>query len=493
MADSWEPILLSAKVFGHISQGLYRTPAGAIKELISNAFDADATLTRIHTDFPRFETLSCEDNGIGMSSVEFKRLMNRGIGASYKRDSSSGETKVHRRPLIGRLGLGILSLAQICTEFDVIAHHKDSKSAFRATIQFLPYTREEMDRITESAEDNIEGGKYNIELEEYDSSKQGLKIFTAHLREQFRKRMKSTLQSSANKRLVGSIRPYKTFDEFLAAIYNPFELTLSLNACADYDQLVFGLALAPPLPLVEGRNLALNLPMVRERQATLKNYDFEVQVDNCTLAHPVYLPSDRDGHTAMQCHLKDEEVEEFELIDGAWKEKCKVKKHNVAVEKSDVTFRLYELEYSKPNVAGRPLAFNGYLVQQIGRLYPRDIQGILIRLNNVAIGKYDSTMMEYPRAEGPRYSMVSGELFILRGFDDALNIDRDSFNELHPHYIRTQAYIHNLLHDLLFPETWEEEKKRNRKRREKAERATRRQFLQSYRKITGEKIGRASC
>src|SRR5271156_3637023 len=148
MSDTWQPIFLSAKVFGHLSQGLYRTPAGAIKELVSNSFDADATLVRIHTSFPRFETFSCEDNGTGMSREEFLRLMNRGIGSSYKRSSTIGFTPEHQRPLIGRLGLGILSLAQVCTRFEILSHHEASKTAFRATIEFPPYTRQEMDKIS---------------------------------------------------------------------------------------------------------------------------------------------------------------------------------------------------------------------------------------------------------------------------------------------------------------------------------------------------------
>src|SRR5712692_9456404 len=119
MASTWQPIYLSAKVFGHLSQGLYRTPAGAIKELISNSFDADARLVRIHTDFPRFETFSCEDNGTGMSREEFLRLMDRGIGNSYKRASAQNNTDILKRPFIGRLGLGILSLAQVCTRFEI--------------------------------------------------------------------------------------------------------------------------------------------------------------------------------------------------------------------------------------------------------------------------------------------------------------------------------------------------------------------------------------
>src|SRR5580658_10029386 len=108
MPETWKPIYLSAKVFGHLSRGLYRTPAGAIKELISNSFDADATLVRIHTGFPRFETFSCEDDGSGMSVDEFQRLMNRGIGSSYKRASTNAVTEKYKRPPIGRLGLGIL-------------------------------------------------------------------------------------------------------------------------------------------------------------------------------------------------------------------------------------------------------------------------------------------------------------------------------------------------------------------------------------------------
>src|SRR5579864_1781230 len=154
MSQAWQPIYLSAKVFGHLAQGLYRTPAGAIKELISNSFDADATLVRIHTGFPRFETFSCEDNGTGMSRDEFQRLMNRGIGSSYKRSSSALVTEVYKRPLIGRLGLGILSLAQICTRFEILSHHSGTETAFRATIQFPPYTRKEMDKIAKRLSDD---------------------------------------------------------------------------------------------------------------------------------------------------------------------------------------------------------------------------------------------------------------------------------------------------------------------------------------------------
>jgi len=492
MSQAWQPIYLSAKVFGHLAQGLYRTPAGAIKELISNSFDADATLVRIHTGFPRFETFSCEDNGTGMSRDEFQRLMNRGIGSSYKRSSSALVTEVYKRPLIGRLGLGILSLAQICTRFEILSHHSGTETAFRATIQFPPYTRKEMDKIAKRLSDDnddeqIHGGQYQISEEHYDSTKHGLRVFTKYLRESFRKRMRA-LQHFANKKTFGTSEPYKTFNTLLDAIYSPSKRVQSLNLLSDYDQLLFGLALASPLPFIEDRNVVVPIPMIRNRQAELRKFNFQVQADNLSLANPVCLPSDREGHTAKQCKLTGSDKKSFQLVDGPAKESCSVVQHRVAVADSDLQFNLYELRYSNENVAGSPLDFNGYLFQQTGRLYPRDIQGVLVRLSNVAIGKYDNSMLTYPYAEGPRYSMVSSELFVQRGFEDALNIDRDSFNELHPHYIRVQSYVHSLLHDLIFPETWSEEKERNKARRDNVAKARESSFVERYRRTTGDTI-----
>jgi hypothetical protein len=482
---AWKPIILSAKVFGHISQGLYRTPAGAIKELVSNAYDADATIVRIHTDFPRFETFSCEDNGRGMSRNEFIRLMERGIGNSAKRSDDAEFSEIHQRPLIGRLGLGILSLAQICTQFEIVSHHRQTESAFRVIIKFPPYTREEMDSLSRSTK-VIKGGEYLVSELTFDQKSQGVKIFTKNIREQFRKRLRSSLSlSHAN---VKSVRPYKTFDQFINTIYHMKKPVASLNLRSEYDQLLFGLALAPPIPLIENRNAALYLPTVRRRQSQAKKYDFQLQVDNLNLLNPVCLPSDKDGHGALSCRIGPPKARKFEIKDGSFRDTLEINQYAVSVEKSDVTFQFYEIEYNSANVAGRPLAFSGYLFQQVGRLYPRDIQGVLIRLHNVAIGKYDNSMLTYPYAEGPRYSMISSEIFVNDGFDDALNIDRDSFNELHPHYVRTQAYLHALLHELIFPETWTEEKRRNRRRREKAAKQKERSFFQHYGEVTGQSI-----
>jgi hypothetical protein len=298
----------------------------------------------------------------------------------------------------------------------------------------------------------------------------------------------TSLARFGNKIVFNKTGPYSTFDKFLETIYNPKINIKSLNLLSDYDQLLFGLALAAPLPFLKERNIAVHLPIVSARQEILKKFDFRVEVDNMILANPVSLPFDRAGHQASQCHIGSSKKQPFDMEDGPVKEKQTVLQHSVSVAGSDEKFNLYELSYSNKEVAGSPLEFNGYLFQQTGRLYPRDIQGVLVRLGNVAIGKYDNAMMTYPYAEGPRYSMISSEIFVQRGFEDALNIDRDSFNELHPHYMRAQAYVHSLLHGLIFPEGWGEEKRRNKQRRERVAEAAESRFVDSYSRTTGELI-----
>ena len=48
---------------GRITDGIYRQPASALRELITNAYDADATNVYVETDWPRFSRISVRDDG----------------------------------------------------------------------------------------------------------------------------------------------------------------------------------------------------------------------------------------------------------------------------------------------------------------------------------------------------------------------------------------------------------------------------------------------
>src|SRR3989344_5205208 len=54
------------RVFARITDGIYREPASALRELIANSYDADATEVRVFTDAPRFSKISVRDNGHGL-------------------------------------------------------------------------------------------------------------------------------------------------------------------------------------------------------------------------------------------------------------------------------------------------------------------------------------------------------------------------------------------------------------------------------------------
>lgn len=47
-------IRVHEKALAHLSRGLYRSPASALRELVSNAWDANATTVAINTNYPNF-------------------------------------------------------------------------------------------------------------------------------------------------------------------------------------------------------------------------------------------------------------------------------------------------------------------------------------------------------------------------------------------------------------------------------------------------------
>lgn len=491
LEPGWDKIQLAAKVIGHISQGMYRSPSGAIKELISNAYDAGATLVKIHTGFPRFAEFTCVDNGSGIEIEDFNRLMHGGIGDSQKDPSVLGPFD---RPIIGRLGVGMLSLAQVCSEFLLISHHAESETAFEATIRFPAYTREEIDKKKAEAEKSektyIESGTFKLSVIRYEKRDKGVKITSTYMRETFRKTMQQ-LEKLAYFQKHGTTRSYPTFADFVECITDQSALYFASR----YDLFLYGLALAAPLPYIEGlpkgddfEPVLLKIPELRALQDTLIKYNFAVEVDNMPLRRPLVLPSNKANVTAAKCSIfgKPEELE-FKLTDSAIVEIAKAKRYFLRVDGSPDQYQLYYFDYSS-RVNGRTIAFSGYIFTQTSRLFPKEFQGVLIRLRNIAISEYDGNLMTYPLAEGPRFSMLSSEIFVRSGLDDALKVDRDGFNTLDPHYLRLQAFLHSILHEEIFPGSWHEEKKRNFEKRETQKAARAKGFNDKLTKTTNSKL-----
>src|SRR5947209_3887896 len=95
--------------------GVYKPFVKAFKELISNAFDADADTVLV--DFTDdFSSVTVTDDGLGMNPWEFRNDFTR-IGGGSRRWAGDKTRKGRLR--IGSKGIGFLALARYCDRLKV--------------------------------------------------------------------------------------------------------------------------------------------------------------------------------------------------------------------------------------------------------------------------------------------------------------------------------------------------------------------------------------
>jgi HSP90 family molecular chaperone len=96
-SDSSSPVettlTTNERVLARITDGIYRQPASALRELISNAYDADAREVAILTDAPRFSSIVVRDDGFGLSPATLAHLI-KNIGGSAKRTQEGVKLEV---------------------------------------------------------------------------------------------------------------------------------------------------------------------------------------------------------------------------------------------------------------------------------------------------------------------------------------------------------------------------------------------------------------
>ena len=398
-------IQVHERALAHLSRGLYRSPASALRELVSNAWDANATRVDIDTNFPNFFQLSITDNGDGFTHGEFESLMRGGIGNSIKRTDSA--PLKYNRPTIGRLGIGMLGIAQICGSFIVSSKPKLGRP-FRARIKLYDLAKEKMDkkdselvheaRTTTADGQEVPGkivdvGTYDFEDVKLGIPAKGTAIIVDDVTPIFTLAFKDSLK----------FEEYKPVDkEWKKAVTGVLNKTSSLQVLGDYWRLLWELSAACPIPYFA--NDALPRGIVRERNEILASYNFSLFVDGRQLFKPIYLRGHPSGYTT-----------------------------NII---GPITRKIY----------GKTLTFSGYIAVQDGlQLKPDELRGILIRIKNVGIGYYDQSMLDFRSNEGPRSRWITGEIYVEEGLEDALNVDRDSFNRFHPEYRALQTHVHKVL------------------------------------------------
>ena len=420
-------LVVSSKVIGHISEGLYRGPAGVFKELISNAFDANAKTVWISTGRPTFDVVSVRDDGDGMTLDKFVEIVSGGIGDSDKR--TGVRDLINGRPMIGRLGIGILGISQISHEFSIMSHERASETAFAAKIWMRDFRKEMLDQHSrrdsgskddgESEKPSFTVGGYEATAIDYDPRRAGLTITATETTEGFRRQLSEDDPNALPK-------DFRLFSQ-----ENRIKDRLATGSW--YNRMIWQVASLVPIPYFKDDALTTADTKMASLACDLAKFDFSVIVDGVKLYKPALLdvqaqvvPTGKQGDGEGPSHF------ELALDVTIWNAQLRVK---------------------------------GYLHATAGRaLHPDDMRGVLMRLKHVGIGEYDKSFLDYRYVEGPRFAWLTGELFVEEGLEDALTVGRDGFDVGHPHYIALRQWFHGELRQRVFPTLYKGIKARRSKR-----------------------------
>lgn len=411
-------IVAAQKIIADISSGVYRSPAAALKELVSNAYDADAEKVTITTDAPHFRTLVIEDNGTGMTIEKFLEVVTH-IGGSRKR--MDGETSdVFKRKLIGRIGIGMLAVAQLGNRFYVSSTVKGSKTRFTAEVNLEPFHREDaalknMAKIDPEGKVQIGAVRYVDDLPEA-ADLQYTVITVPDAKKGLISEMTSAVRKAVGAEEILSVEKpkVKDFAELVGIVRSAQRADLVLDG---YYYMLWELAVLSPL-----------------------NY----------LPNGPFEESQRKIEGASE--FSPPKVKSFQLfVDGMELFRPQLFPNTKAFNYSSPDPKVYLLDYDKV-VAGRRLRFSGYIYSQQPRIHPEEFKGVHIRIRNVGIGRYDKSWLGYPFDEGIKFGQVTGEIYVEDGLEPALNIDRDSFRETDVHFQAMRAHVWELLRTIIFPE-----------------------------------------
>ena len=431
-APEGKSINVSLRVIADLSQGLYRSPADAIKELVSNAYDADSPSVEINFSND-CDTLTIRDLGSGMSIEQFVTVMET-IGGSSKRsaDNIKEETPFGRK-IVGRIGIGLLSVSQIANKLEIQSTIKGSDKGFKAYIEFDQFASEEARKIkiTELWEDNsqITLGKYFInESSNIDKDVHFTTLTLSGIKRIIAEKLRAESEIDGWPRMLG--RELHTVKELVNWMR---ENGVTKTALHEYDRLFWELCLLCPVPYFEDafeifQNIkeTSHTKDIKEFVKSInKDTHFKLFFDGHECFKPLLMPHSYDKGYPLFFNLL--------FMNG--------------LNNRTIKFMDYDAEGS---LVEKELKIRGYIYFQRPKVVPPELQGILIRVRNVAVGHYDSTFLTYRRHEGFKFSQITGEIYI-DNLDLALHINRSSFRETEPAYVAFRDAIHNYLSKVVFP------------------------------------------
>lgn len=426
-------IKVSSRILRHIGRGIYRTPAAALKELVSNSYDARATEVTINTGYPVFEDITVRDNGDGMTKEDFKKFItNIGLTDKVAGDRIVMPRGEKERHFIGHFGIGLLAIGQLAKKAVITSKRRGSDRGFSAELDFEQFDirqEREIERAVVKDERAIESKERGKIREAGAETKlpigtcliRDVKFGTADRDKHFTEVELKTIRLNVKKKLAGEIRDELNPDAIKYQRYSgSFEDLLALLREKDwaikqgqypYELLLWELGVYCPVPYQEIGLFMEGKPLRQVYQFT-KQYNFSVRVDGFTLAKPFEARFFEDPEFPIE-QVFTWEDQTYKAVNGV--------SHKVS----------------------------GYLMYK-RQIRPRFIAGVLVREGGIAIGSYDTTYLQYPYNEGVKFTQLTGELFA-ESLSGAINIDRNSFNETDDAYLALANWFHTKLQTEVFP------------------------------------------
>ena len=481
------------RVLARVTDGIYRQPGSAIRELVSNAYDADAKQVVIKTDRPRFHTLSVEDDGMGMTPDALAHLLHH-IGGSAKRSREGAKLGIASsadparspsgRRLIGKIGIGLFSVAQLTHRFQIIT--KTDGDPFRTIASVVLRQYSDDGAPAPNEEGGYEAGLVTIWREPAaDADSHGTTIILTNIRPQTRDTLQSrdlwaavdsvpalapgeardirppyfhigrvrpddanvlVVDADADNSLPWSRedRPEVAFEKLVKAVWQHVDRGTpnpKIERIFDYYlRMVWQLSLSIPAPYVLGN--PFDLPL----QDNL--YLFEMPQSGRAAPVEFRLTDDETIRGRKSIGSAADVGSDFTvLVDDLRLARPLVftdlPETNHAVKKPILVAGRCREEFDgvPPELTGGPLEFEAYLVWA-PKIAPTEHQGVLVRVHGSSGTLFDPTFQRYQVSEQTRLRQISCEIFVSEGLEAALNIDRESFNYAHPHVVYITKWLH---------------------------------------------------
>ena len=144
-------ISVDKRIVQILSGSTYENYPKAVRELITNSYDADATEVRITFDELK-QTITVSDDGTGMSENDLDLYFR--IAGRHR--EKTPQTK-SGRDIVGQFGVGFLAIFPFCNEFRIESKRKGTDEVVFAKIPTARYFTVE-NRLVDVNKIEIEGG-----------------------------------------------------------------------------------------------------------------------------------------------------------------------------------------------------------------------------------------------------------------------------------------------------------------------------------------------